>query len=49
MLLQVFIDISTLSYCVKLEVDFVDTSTFSTEFLDVALRFLLIFQHSLIW
>ena len=39
MLLQVFIDISTLSYCVKLEVEFVDTSTFSTEFLDVASGF----------
>ena len=39
MLLQVFIDRSTLSYCVKLEVEFVDTSTFSTEFLDVASGF----------
>ena len=39
MLLQGFIDISTLSYCVKLEVDFVDTSTFSTEFFDVASGF----------
>ena len=36
MLLQIYIDISTLSYCVKLEVEFVDTSTFFTEFLDVA-------------
>ena len=33
------IDISTLSYCVKLEVEFVDTSTFPTEFLDVASGF----------
>ena len=29
-LLQVFVETSTLSYLVKLEVEFVDTSTFST-------------------
>ena len=39
MLLQVFIEISTLSYLVKLEVEIVDTSTFSTEFLDAASGF----------
>ena len=39
MLPQVFVDISTFSYLVKLEVEFVDTSTFSTEFFDVASGF----------
>ena len=48
MLLQIFIDISRLSYCVKLEVEFVDTSTFSTEFTDVDSSFCW-YINTLIW